>query len=217
LLAICAVVCVACVAAVRRFPAPQADAGTFAALATERDRLRPNADAVRDELRQQARTAASPEWTDSRIAGLQRQLGPMWAWTIEPRTAGTDRRATVRAVALELTRWPAYLRGRRVDRATAGHRRRTDRLRGRRHGRGAEIRSRRHYAALSPAKARTPGSKERAAALTARSLFSGATLATRRRKVAPFLLRFARRPPAATERLRFGGKARPFLHGPLTA
>ncbi len=79
LLATCAVACFAGWVAVRRFPAPQADAVTFTALTTERDRLRLNTDAARDELRKQDQTAASPEWTDSRIAGLQRQLGPMWA------------------------------------------------------------------------------------------------------------------------------------------
>ncbi len=217
LLATCAVACFAGWVAVRRFPAPQADAVTFTALTAERDRLRPNTDAVRDELRKQVQTAASPEWTDSRIAGLQRRLGPMWAWTVEPRKAGTDRRATVRAVSLELPRWPAYLATvelierqpgvvvEHIDLAAEGT--------GAARTFGRVVITLRF---LRP-RTRTPGNKERAAALSARSLFRGLQRRPggERSRVsfsAPSSVRL--RLPRG---LRSVGNARPFLRGPLTA
>ena len=173
LFAICAVACVACVVAVRRFPAPQANASTFAALAAEQNRLRPNTDAVRDELRQHAQIVASPEWTDSRIAELQRRVGPMWAWTVEPRTAEADRRATVRAVSLELTRWPAYLAAVELIERQPGIV--VERIDFAAEGAGSARKFARVVFTLRllRPRARTPGNKERAAALSARSLFRG--------------------------------------------
>lgn len=217
LLATCAVACLACWVAVRRFPAPQADAATFAALTAERDRLRPNTDAVRDELRQQTQIAASPEWTDSRIAGLQRQLGPMWTWTVEARTAGTDRRATVRAVALELPRWPAYLAAVELIERQPGVV--VERIDLAAEGTGAArtfVRVVFTLRFLRPG-ARTPGNKERAAALSARSLFRGP-----RRRPGGERSRVSFSAPSAVRLrlprgLRSGVNARPFLRGPLTA
>jgi len=217
LLATCTVACLACMVAVRRFPAPQADAGSFAALTAERDRLRPNTDAVRDELRQQTQIAASPEWTDSRIAGLQRQLGPMWTWTVEPRTTGTDRRATVRAVALELPRWPTYLASVELIERQPGVV--VERIDLAAEGTGAArtfVRVVITLRFLRP-RARTPGNKERAAALSARSLFRG----PRRRSGGERSRVSFSAPPAVRLRLprglRSGVNARPFLRGPLTA
>ncbi len=217
LLATCAVACVACFAAVRRFPAPQANASTFSALRTERDRLRSNTDAVRDSLRQQAQDAASPDWTDSRVAELQRQLGPLWQWTVEPRTDRAERRATVRAVSLELTRWPAYLAAieaieqkpgivvERIDFAAEGA------------GSARKFVRVVFTLRLLRPRARTPGNKERTATLFVRSLFRG----HRRRpggerSRVPFSARPAVRLRLPTG-LRSGGNVRPFLHGPFTA
>lgn len=217
LLATCAVACVACFAAVRRFPAPQANAATFSALSVERDRLRSNTDAVRDSLRQQAQDAASPDWTDGRIAELQGRLGPSWQWTVEPRTAAPERRATMRAVALELTRWPAYLAAietieqqpgivvERIDLAAEGA------------GSARKfVRVVLTLRLLRP-RARTPGNKERAAALSARSLFRGRW---RRPGGEQSRISFCA-PPAVRLRLptglRSGGNARPFLLGPDTS
>ena len=217
LLATCAVACVACFAAVRRFPAPQSNAATFSALTAERDRLRSNTDAVRDELRQQAQIAASPEWTDGRIAELQRQVGPMWAWTVEPRTAGPDRRATVRAVSLELTRWPAYLAAieaieqqpgivvERIDFAAEGA------------GSARKFVRVVFTLRLLRPRARTPGNKERAAALSARSLFRGQG---RRPGGERSRVSFSARPAVRLRlprALRSGVNARLFLRGPFTA
>ncbi len=217
LFAICAVACVACVVAVRRFPAPQANASTFAALTAEQDRLRPNSDAVRDELRQQAQIAASPEWTDSRIAELQRQVGPMWDWSVEPRTAGPERRATVRAVSLDMTRWPAYLAAIELIERQPGIV--VERIDIAAEGAGAArkfVRVVFTLRLLQP-RARTPGNNERAAALSARSLFRGHRWRPggERSRVS-----FSA-PPTVRLRLprglRSGGNARPFLRGPLTA
>jgi hypothetical protein len=217
LLATCALACLACWVAVRRFPAPPADAATFAALTAERDRLRPNTDAVRDDLRQRAQIATRPEWTDRRIAELQRQVGPGWVWTVEPGAPGSDRRATVRAVALELTRWPAYLAAiewieqqpglvvERIDFAAEGA--------------GAArtfVRVVFTLRFLRPG-ARTPRNKERAATRSARSLLRG----PRRRPGGERSRVSFSAPPAVRRRLprglRSGGNARPFLRGPLPA
>ncbi len=217
LFATCAVACVACVVAVRRFPAPQANASTFAALTAEQNRLRPNSDAVRDELRQQAQIAASPEWTDSRIAEMQRQVGPMWDWSVEPRTAGPDRRATVRAVSLELTCWPAYLAAIELIERQPGIV--VERIDFAAEGAGAARKFTRVVFTLRllRPRARTPGNKERAAALSARSLFRGQG---RRPGGERSRVSFSARPAVRLRLptgLRSGGNARPFLRGPLTA
>lgn len=217
LFAICAVACVACVVAVRRFPAPQANAATFAALTAEHDRLRPNTDAVRNELRRQAQIAASPEWTDRRIAELQRQVGPMWTWKVEPGAAGSDRRATVRAVSLELTRWPAYLAAVALIEQQPGIV--IEWIDFAAEGAGAARKFARVVFTLRLLRpgARTPGNKERAAALSARSLFRGQG---RRPGGEKSRVSFSAT-PAVRRRLprglRSGGNARPFLRGPLTA
>jgi hypothetical protein len=217
LLAICAVACVACFAMVRRFPAPQANAATFSALAAERDRLRSNTDAVRDELRQKAQDATSPEWTDGRIAELQGRLGPAWQWTVEPRTAAPERRAVVRAVALELTRWPAYLTALEAIEQQPGIV--VERIDFAAEGTGSArkfVRVVFTLRLLRP-RARTPGNKERAAALSARSLFRGQWRRPGGERSRVF---FSARPAVRLRLptgLRSGENARPFLRGPLTA
>ena len=217
LLAASVVLCAASVTTVRRFPAPDANDATLAALRAERDRLRPNTDTVRNELRQQAQSAARPEWTDRRIAELQRQVGPGWVWTVEPGAPGSDRRATVRAVTLELTRWPAYLAAIEVIERQPGLV--VERIDFAAEGAGAARKFGRVVVTLRFLRtaARTPGNKERAAALSARSLFRGPG---RRPGGERSRVSFSA-PPAVRLRLprglRSGGNARPFLPGPLPA
>ena len=216
LLATCAVVCALCFAAIRRFPAPEANAATFSALTAERERLRPNTDAVRDGLRQQAQAAASPDWTDGRIAELEGRLGPTWQWTVEPSTTGPDRRATVRAVALELTRWPAYLAAIEMIEQQPGIV--VERIDFAAEGAGSARKFMRvvFTLRLRRPRARTPGNKERTATLFVRSLFRGHW---RRPGDERSHLSFSA-PPAVRLRLprglRSGGNARPFLPGPQT-
>lgn len=214
LLAISAALCAVCITAARQWPAPAANDTSLAALAEERERLRPNTDDALEAMRQQVRNAATPEWSETRMVDLQRQLGSLWRWSVEPRADDAGRRATVHASALELSRWPAYLAAVELIERQPGIV--IERIDFASDGTGAARKFTRVVLTLRllRPRARTRGNKERAAALTARSLFSGATAATRRRKVAPFLLRSARRPPAAPERLRSVGKARPFLRGP---
>ena len=212
-----ACVCVICFVAIRRFPSPRVGVEALNALVAERDRIAPNTDSVRESVRHEAAAAAGPAWTDERLAALQRQLGSHWQWTIEPAASGTERRATVRAVALELSRWPACVAAVEMIERQPGIV--VERIDFAAEGAGSARRFVRVVLTLRllRPRARTPRNKERAAALSARSLFRG-----RRRRPGgePSRVSFCA-PPAVRLRLptglHSGGNARPFLLGPDTS
>ena len=197
-------------------PAPRLTETGVTALLTERDRLAPNTDAARAALRQKAGAAAGPVWDAARLAKLQWQLGPGWQWSEEGGLHVGAQRIVVRAVALDFARWPDQLAAldwikrqpgivvERVDFAAEGA--------------GAArkfVRVVFTLRLLRP-RARTPGNKERAAPLPARSLFRG----QRHRPGGERSRVFFSARPAVRLRLpaglRSGENARPFLRGPLT-
>jgi hypothetical protein len=81
-------------------------AGEFAALESERERLKGNDNTLRDRLREQQRGLARIAWTPQKLAALQQQQGEGWRWTWAP---GDPRsRVTLQRLAPKIEEWAAY-------------------------------------------------------------------------------------------------------------